>query len=360
MPDVLVIGGGIAGVSIAYELAEHCDVLLVEAEPTTAVHTTGRSAALYIPTYGAPLLRDLTVASGDRFTELASILDTPPLLTPRGELWIAVTEEAGQRIATLDLEPLSAADAVRFCPVLRAERLHAAAYDDAAMDVDVMSLHQGYARGLRARGGRILTSAPVRSITRSGASWQVTAGDEIVSVGTVVNAAGAWADQVAGLAGVPSIDLRPMRRTVAIAAGTAPVDRGWPSVTEIADEFYFKPEGDRVLISPADETPDEPGDAKPEELDIALAMDRVNEATTLGLRSVSASWAGLRSFVPDRHPVVGAWPEHPGFHFFAAQGGNGIQMAPALAVLGAQVVLGRDVDGPVDPAQLAPRISAGW
>lgn len=335
MVDVLVIGGGIAGVSVASELATHANVVLAEAEPELARHTTGRSAAIYAPSYGGPVVRELTRASRDLFGE--------GVLTPRLALWIAVDDEGVERLAALDAEPITPARAVELCPVLRPPL--AAKLDRTAMDIDVMTLHARYVRDLRASGGRIRTGTRVTGLRRDGDGW--------VADGTrydvVVNAAGAWADEVAEAAGVPTIGLSPRRRTIALARAAA--DPAWPMVADAADRFYFRPESGHVLISPADETPSEPCDARPDELDIALALERVNNATTLGLRSVHTAWAGLRSFVADRGPVVGAWPGHPGFVFFAGQGGYGIQMAPALARTGAGIALGSTPA----PAIMSPR-----
>jgi D-arginine dehydrogenase len=323
--DVLVIGGGIAGVSIAYELAEHADVVLLEAEPELARHTTGRSAAIYAPSYGGPVVRELTTASGPMFGD--------GILTPHPALWIAVDDEGVDRLGAFEAEPVTPREAVDLCPALRLPL--AARIDRSAMDIDVMALHAWYVSGLKERGGEVRTGEPVTELRRDGGGWIVNG----MRTQTVVNAAGAWADRIAELAGVPTIGLQPMRRTLALARATG-VDPAWPLVADAADSFYFRPESGHVMISPADETPSEPCDAKPDELDIAIALERVNAATTFGLRSVHTAWAGLRSFVADREPVVGAWPDHPGFVFFAGQGGYGIQMAPALARTGAAVVLG--------------------
>lgn len=325
MVDVLVIGGGIAGVSIAYELAADVTVTLLEAEPELAYHTTGRSAAIYTPSYGGPVVRELTRASGPMFGD--------GILTPRLTLWIAVDDDGVDHLRDLEADPITPEQAVALCPALRTPR--AAAIDDSAMDIDVMALHAGYVRGLQRRDGTIHRNSRVTELRRHNSGWIVNG----IHADTVVNAAGAWADQVAELAGVPTIGLQPMRRTIALAnAGTDP---DWPVVADAADSFYFRPDSGRLLISPADETSSPPCDAKPDDLDVAIAVDRVNAATTFGLRSVHTAWAGLRSFVADREPVVGAWPDHPGFVFFAGQGGYGIQMAPALARTGADIVLGR-------------------
>jgi D-arginine dehydrogenase len=335
MVDVLVIGGGIAGVSIACELAAHVSVTLLEAEPELARHTTGRSAAIYAPSYGGPAVRELTAASGPLFGD--------GILTPHSALWIAVDDEGVDHLREMDAEPLTPAQAVELCPALRTPL--AAAIDRSAMDIDVMALHARYVRGFKERGGTIHRSSRVTELRRDGDGWVVNG----ISAGTVVNAAGAWVDELAELAKVPPIGLQPMRRTIALAH--ADVDPAWPLVADTADSFYFRPESGHLLISPADETPSEPCDAKPDDLDVAIALERVNAVTTLGLRSVHTAWAGLRSFVADRSPVVGAWPDHPGFVFFAGQGGYGIQMAPALARTGAEVVLGSNLA----PAVMSPR-----
>jgi D-arginine dehydrogenase len=354
--DVVVIGGGIAGVSIAYELADRADVTLVETERMLAAHTTGRSAAIYAPSYGAPVIRELTVASGPKLAALESILDIPGLLNPRPALWLGYDQAGADAVARMieggNVHPVGVSETLAMCSALREDGFRAAALDTTSMDIDAMALHQGYVRGLKARGGRVLTGAPAE-VKQDGSGWLVTVGTQRIPASRVVNAAGAWVDVVAERAGVPPIGIRPLRRTIAIATGSMAVDASWPLVADAAEQWYFRPEGGRVLISPADETPSEPTDAKPDELDVALAMERVNEVTTLGLRSVHASWAGLRSFVADRLPVVGAWPEFPGFVFFAGQGGYGIQMAAALAEVGAATVLGTGSPGEIGLDRLA-------
>jgi D-arginine dehydrogenase len=367
-PDIAVVGGGIAGASVAHELAATRSVLLLEAEPALGTHSTARSAATWIPGHGVSAVRALITASGPRFARLAADLDTPPLLSPRRVLWVAadavgevaltaqLAERAGEPDAAIPVEP---DEARRLCPALRDVR--AAALVETAADVDVDALHRGYVRGLRRRGGTVRTDAGVVALRRAGDGWTIDLADgTVVHAGEVVDAAGAWADVVAGAAGVPRIGLTPLRRTIAVArvpdpARLQPPGGGLlPMACEAADRWYFKADGTNLLVSPADETPAEPGDARPDELDVALALERVEEVTGLGLRSVVRSWAGLRSFVPDRRPVVGAWPDHPGFWFVAGQGGSGIETAPALSALAAAVITGGTADVPVDPAELAP------
>jgi D-arginine dehydrogenase len=368
--DIAVIGGGIAGASVAHEVAATRSVTLLEAEPALGTHSTARSAATWIPGHGVAAVRALITASGPRFAVLAAELDAPPLLSPRPVLWTAsdaegeaalaaqVVERAGEPDAPVAVEP---DDARRRCPALREVR--AAALTEAAADVDVAALHDAYVRGLRDRGGTVRTSARVVALRRDGAGWRIgLANGDVLLAGEIVDAAGAWADAVAALAGVPPLGLTPLRRTIAVArvpdpARLRPPGGGpLPMACDALDRWYFKADGPHLLVSPADETPTDPGDARPDELDVALALERVEEVTRLGLRSVVTSWAGLRTFVPDRRPVVGALPDHPGFWFVAGQGGSGIETAPALSALAAAVVTGSAVPSSIalDPGELAP------
>ncbi|HXA41900.1 MAG TPA: FAD-dependent oxidoreductase [Candidatus Solibacter sp.] len=354
---VAVIGGGIAGVSIAYELAATAEVVLLEQEAELARHTTGRSAAKYLQTYGNDLVRALTVASRTGFDQMQAEFETAPLLKPQPLLWAAFSDAPQKVPVGGPLRELSVEEAVRMCPVLRAERLRGAAVDTSAMDIEVMALHQAYVRGLVSRGGEIRRASPVVGLQRVAGEWEVeTVGASPGAlVDVVVNAAGAWVDMVAAMAGARPIGIRPLRRTLFTCPVTwrQPIT-GWPFVADLGERFYFKAEHDHVLVSPADETPDEPGDARPLESDIAAAIEVVNAYTTLGLRSVRAAWAGLRSFVADRSPVVGARGSEPGFFWFAGQGGYGIQLAPALARAGAAVVS----DRPLPPDLTALGIAA--
>lgn len=353
MTRAVVVGGGIAGVSAAAELAARgAETVLVEAEQQLAHHTTGRSAAMYLPTYGGPVVRALTAASLGDFAAL-SVEHEAPLLSPRALVYVAgpggTVDHLLDESPTLRRAP--AAEAVERCPALRASWVTEAAVDDSGSDIDVLGLHQAYVRRLRTAGGEIVRGERVTSIRRDGSGWRV--GDRSCDV--VVDAAGAWGDVVAVAAGVRPVGLAPLRRTLF----TSPVDRpmaGWPLVAHADWHFYFKPEGDQVLVSPADETPSDPCDARPEEADVARAIEAVNEATDLGLRSVRASWAGLRTFTPDRSPVAGCRADEPGFAWSVGQGGYGIQMAPALARTAAALALGEPVpeDIGVEAAALSP------
>ncbi|HEU4426658.1 MAG TPA: FAD-binding oxidoreductase [Pilimelia sp.] len=336
--DVAVVGAGIAGVSVAYELTAGASVVLLEQEGQPAYHTTGRSAAMFLESYGSPQVRALTAASRAVFDAAGD------LLRPRPLLWVAHEGEAGPlaalaelRTANPALRPVDDAGARELCPVLRPGWCGAALVEPDASEIDVMGLHQHYLGGARRRGLRVLLNAPLRGGAHRGGRWTLETGAGQVTAGAVVNAAGAWADQVARNLGVRPVGLRPLQRTAAVARATG-VDPAWPLVAEVSEQFYFRPEGAGVLLSPADEAPSEPHDAHPDELAVAAAIERVNAATTLGLRSVIAAWAGLRTFAADRNPVVGPDPDLPSFCWLAGQGGFGIQTAPALARLAAELV----------------------
>ncbi|GAA4553206.1 FAD-binding oxidoreductase [Pseudonocardia xishanensis] len=365
-PDVIVIGGGIAGASVAYELAASRTVLLLEAEASLAMHSTGRSAATYIPGHGTATFRALIRASAARFPALAEELDAPPFLRPLTTVFTALDADGERELEVLQREwsaepdgprPLTGAETDRACPGLRGSRAGAIVQ---AADADAIGLHGAYVRGLRRRGGSVRRGARVTGIEPVGgcgggiAGWRVETATDGWTVPDVVVAAGAWTDTLAGLAGVRGARLQPYRRTIAISPCAVPA--GMPMLIDAADRFYAKPEGDALLLSPSDETPVGPGDAKPDELDVASALERTEEALHLGLRSVRTAWAGLRTFAPDRDPVVGSRPEHPGFHFFAGHGGSGIESAPALAALGAAVLTGAPVpaDIPVTAARVSP------
>lgn len=341
--DVAVIGGGMGGASVAAELAANLSVVLVEAESSAGAHSTGRSAAAFLPSYGGPVVRQLTAASRALYDARSTELGVE-LLRPRPLIWLGTDADGGRAVAQTvqengSLVPLTVSEAVAMFPPLRPERVAAAALDSSATDIDVASLHQAYLSDLKHRKGTILLHAPAREIRRTGSTWEVTAGDCVISCAKVVNAAGAWADDVARRAGVPTVGLQPKRRTAFISPPvyTGEVS-GLPLLSDSLERWYVKPEAGLLLGSPADETDSPPCDAKPDELEIARAIDEINEVTTLGLRSVRHAWAGLRSFVADRTPVVGAWTDHDGFYFVAGQGGYGIQMAPALARVAADIV----------------------
>jgi D-arginine dehydrogenase len=354
-----------AGMSLASELAATHSVIVLEQEGQLAHHATGRSAAAFLESYGGPEVRALTRASRP-LLEAAAV--DAPLLTRRPLLWIggpgrerAIAEMRRQQPG---LRGLSLADAQRMCSVVRPEWVAAAAVEPDAQDIDVAGLHQAYVREARRNGVIVARDSRVSEAAYDGRAWRLRHAGGTVSAGVVVDAAGAWADHVATLLGARPCGLRPLRRTVVIARTGQPVPASWPLVADVDDTFYFRPDGPHVLASPADETPSEPCDARPDEADVARAIERVNLATTLGIRSVVTAWAGLRTFAADRVPVMGYDPDVPGLFWLAGQGGYGIQTAPALARLAAGVLRG-DVlpsrEAPdVDPRALSPaRFRAG-
>ncbi|MGD9703205.1 MAG: NAD(P)/FAD-dependent oxidoreductase [Acidimicrobiia bacterium] len=364
--DVVVIGGGIAGVSAACELAETgMSVLLVEQEQQLAHHTTGRSAAIFLESYGPPAVQALTKSSRANYDDAPSRFDTPLLLHPRGALWVAPPDQLDDLEAMLattpTLERIDVDEVLRLSPVVRPEVVAAAGVERDAAEIDVLGLHQGYVRGLGSAGGTIERWWAVSEIDRAATGFVVrsSSGRE-VACGAVVNASGAWGDVVGALAGAEPIGLEPKRRTIAICPTKVALDPTGPLVGDVDHGYYWKAEGPNVLCSPADEHPSDPCDARPEELDVALAIERVNETTILDLRSVQASWAGLRTFAADRVPVCGEDADVPGFWWLVGQGGYGIQTAPAmarsLAGLLRHGVLPDDVLGAgVAPGDLSPR-----
>lgn len=355
---MLVIGGGIAGVSIGYELAGDHRVGLLEMEASLSYHSTGRSAAIFLESYGGRVVRALTTASRGFLEDPPDGFDTP-LLTPRAVLWAGRRGRASE-VGKLEAEvrPLvpsvrlvSSEEAHDICPILRPGWTELGLLEPGASDIAVHELHQGYTRGLRRRGGEIHVSSPVVAVERATGTWRVTSGHGDVFVApVVVNAAGAWVDVVARMAGVAPIGIQPCRRTIFMMG--APEHLGdishLPATVDVDTTFYLKPEGPQFLCSPADEDPSEPCDAQPEQIDIARALERIGEATTLSTRHVRASWAGLRNFVADRVPVAGFDPEMEGFFWFAGHGGYGIQTAPALSRVAAELI--RTGDVPTDLA----------
>jgi D-arginine dehydrogenase len=336
--DVAIIGSGIAGAGAAYELADGARVLLLEREDVHGYHTTGRSAALYIETYGNAVIRGLTRASRGFFEAPPAGFCDYPLLTPRGCLNIAradqldalaaATAEAGGAAV-----PLGRDAVLNLVPALRPDYVSAGLLEPSAMDADVAGLHQGFLKGARARGAEIRTGQEVVAIARQTSGLRVTcASGETFEAAVVVNAAGAWADRIAALAGAGTVGLQPMRRTALIVDAPPGVEsRAWPAVIDVDEQFYFKPDAGRILASPADETPSEPCDAWAEEMDVAVCVERMQAAADIPVRRIVRSWAGLRSFVADRSPVIGFDAGVPGFFWLAGQGGYGVQTAPAAA-----------------------------
>ncbi|MDH2416134.1 FAD-dependent oxidoreductase [Nocardioides sp. CER19] len=367
--DAIVIGGGIAGVSLAYELASERTVVLLEAESTLAHHTTGRSAATWLGTYGNEPVRALAAASRSFLVEPPEAMFEAPLTKPLGLLYVAgLGQSAALRAlhrSVAELTPeaqlLDRQETLAANRLLHPERIEGGLIEPGAMDVDVNELHAGYARALRRRGGQIVTRSRVIAAERVSTGWRVTtsAGDTYTSP-VVVNAAGAWVDEVAALHGAAPIGVRPLRRTMFAAPADGVDLASVPMTFAIDHSFYFKPEGPQLLCSPQDETLSPPGDAKPDELEIARAIEAINEITTLNIRHVRSPWAGLRTFAPDSTPVVGWAADADDLYWYAGQGGYGIQIGPAMARFAAAEILGHPVPPDIaatlsDPSVLSPR-----
>ncbi len=349
--DVIVVGAGMAGVGIAAQIGPKLRVVVLEQEAQPGYHTTGRSAAVFAESYGGPTVRLLSRGSREFLTQPPAGFANAPLLVPRGFLFIARDDQRDE-LQALAEQPdmrvtatrLSTREACERMPLLRPDYVADALFDEGASDIDVHALHQGYAAMLRRNGGTLLCNARVTAIERQQGNWHVTTEAGCFAAPLLVNAAGAWADEIAALAGVARIGLQPLRRTAALVdVPTASGMERWPLTIDIAEEFYFKPDAGRLLISPGDETPSPPCDAVPDEMDLAIAVDRIERATTLDVRRMHSRWAGLRSFVADRSPVAGFAVDAPGFFWLAGQGGYGIQTAPALSRFAASQLLGQPV-----------------
>jgi D-arginine dehydrogenase len=343
---IAVIGAGMAGASVAYELAPHFDVTMLEQEVQPGFHSTGRSAAVFSEDYGNRAVRAITALSRQFLLQPPFDDVERPLLTPRGAVFIA---NAGQRklLEVMQLERqrdsakntlLSQKELVSLVPVLNSE-WQSALWESEAMDIDVTTLHQAYLRHAKRRGATVLCNSRVVGITRKSGEWRVELEGGALEIDLIVNAAGAWADTVAGFAQVAPLGLLPKRRTAFLFIPPPNVQyKNWPVVIDVEERFYFKPEGELMLGSPADETPHAAADVQPDDLDVATAIDRIERATTLRINRVTAAWAGLRTFSSDKSPVVGFDPRVPDFFWLAGQGGYGIQMAPALALASASLI----------------------
>ena len=366
--DFLVIGGGIAGSSAAAELAAFGRVTVLEREAQPGYHATGRSAAMFTETYGPPAVRRLTAASRPLFAEPPPGFAAEAILWPRGILLVGRSDQLSGLQAALDnnpevagLAPLTAREAVQQVPVLRQDYVAGAVLEPEAMDIDVHALHQSFLRMLRARDGGLLTNAEVHQATWTGGHWRVETKAGTLEAGVLIDAAGAWADDVAALAGVQPLGLTPYRRTAILFDGPPDlsIDR-WPLACDVDEQFYFKPEGGRVLASPADETASPPCDAQAEELDVAVAVDRLHRATTMAITRIGHKRAGLRTFSADKVPAVGWDTGQEAFFWLAGQGGFGIQTSPALARATASLVRDRGmpsdlVDRGIAEADLSPQ-----
>lgn len=367
--DVLIVGAGIAGASLAWWLAPHRRVALLESESQPGYHATGRSAAMFMESYGPPGVRALTRASRGFYLAPPAGFTDRPLVTPRGALYVAAPGQ-GEALDALQAElapgcpGLQRLDAVatrQRVPCLREDQVIGALLDPDAMDLDVHALHQGFLRGARRAGATLLTDAELVRAEPGDAQWTVTtAAGTALRAAVLVNAAGAWADAVARRCGVRPVGLQPCRRSAFVFQPPAGLPiHDWPVVAGVDEGWYFKPDAGRLLGSPANADPVEPQDVQPEELDIATGIARIEAATTLQIRRPERTWAGLRTFAPDGEPVIGFDPAQPRFFWLAGQGGYGIQSAAGAGALAEALLRGPDLPGPlqaagVDPAVFAP------
>jgi len=350
--DVVIIGAGIAGASIASEIGADRSVLLLEAEEYPGYHATGRSAAFWTESYGGPLVQPLTTASR------AFLEDPPPEFAPsgflrlRGAVNIARDDEphlADQFLADfadsgLDLDRWSWTEAAALIPDLKPVWSHAIHEPDCC-DIDVAALHAAYLKDARRKGVKLVCRAPVSRIRKQGRLWELVAGGETHHATVIVNAAGAWADGIARMAGTRPVGIQPLIRNMVQIETDPPSSPGMPLVVGLDGSFYFKPEaGGSYWLSPHDEIPAEPGDVAPDELSVAVAIDRFEKVLDVQVMRVTRKWAGLRSFAPDRLPVIGFDPATDDFFWFAGQGGFGIQTAPAASKLARAILLGQPAD----------------
>lgn len=363
--DYVIIGGGMAGASAGYFLAKSGRVLLLERESQLGYHTTGRSAALYSETYGNAQIRSLTTGSRNFFLNPPENFSEYPLLTPRGVLLIGseaqrasverLYQDGHKLVPSVTL--IDRKKILEMVPIIRPEAAFMAVHEPDAMDIDVHGLLQGFLRGLRAQGGEVRTNTEVLHLTLDKDCWIIGTNNGEIKTSIVINAAGAWADKIAQLAGLPPVGLIPKRRTAITFSPPSDlkIDH-WPSVHDADEQYYFKPDAGRLLASPADETPADPCDAQPEELDIAICIDRLQTGTTLDVRRIDSRWAGLRSFVMDKSPVIGFDSSYSGFFWLAGQGGYGIQTAPAMGRLAANLAAGKSA--PTDLIDLGVEVMA--
>jgi D-arginine dehydrogenase len=362
--DVVVVGAGVAGTAAGAELATAGHrVTVVERESQPAHHASGRSASLLNESVGHPAVCALARLSRPFFEDPPEGFSEHPLLSPRGLLWVGEEPDAGALDALFAsavrtaqrLERIGADEVAALLPTFSpAAVAGGGVHEPDAMAIDTAELIAGNLRRLRRAGGELHTTSEAIEVRRDGGGWTVAAGGRQWSAGHVVNAAGAWADELARRAGVAPLGMRALRRTAALVPVTEDVS-AWPLVMDVAGRYYCEPESGGLLISPADETLVEPCDAQADELDVALAIERVAEASGLPIRSVRRAWAGLRTFAPDRAPVLGEESDAPGFWWIAGQGGAGIKTAPAMAQLLARMIAGE----PYPPEAIALGLTAG-
>ena len=358
--DIAIVGAGIAGASLAARLAGQASVLILEAEDQPGYHSTGRSAAFWSETYGGAAIQPLSTASGPWLWNPPADYGEAPFLGPRGELFIATADDIGALDAFADEFAASGVELARVDPRPRVPGLRdewsEALWEPSCADIHVAELHAACLKVARRGGADLRTAAVLEAAELDAGGWRLTTRAGAFRADVLVNAAGAWADPVAALAGVKPLGITPLRRTMVQLAVDPPLSADMPLIRDARDRFYVKPEaGGRGWLSPHDEIPTPPCDARPEEIDVAVAVDRLQQAVDWRVK-VERTWAGLRSFAPDRLPVYGFARDTPGFFWFAGQGGFGIQTAPAAAALAA-ALLGAPADpmvAAIDPERYSP------
>lgn len=361
--DFAIIGAGIAGASIAARMARQARVLLLEQESAPGYHSTGRSAALYSALYGNDTIKAITRASRAFFDSPPAGFCEYPLLSPRGVIYAGGDADAAfiAEIASLPLaESMETAEAIKRVPILTEESAAHCAWEPDAFDVDVHALHQGFLGMARNADAELVCGAGVTELKREVYGWRIVTTNGEFRATVVINAGGAWADRIAQLAGARELGIQPLRRTAMIIdAGIRGDFSRWPAVIAGDESWYIKPDAGLMLASPADETPTDPCDAQPEELDIAICADRIENRTRLQIKRVVRAWAGLRSFAPDRSPVVGYDAKVDNFFWLAGQGGYGVQTSPALSEIAAALALRQPIPGHIlaegfDAAAVSP------
>jgi D-arginine dehydrogenase len=366
--DVVIVGAGIAGASAAYALAPHTRVLVIEREERPGYHSTGRSAALFSATYGNAPVRALARAGRAFLESPPPGFAATPLLAPRGSVVYGAAAQGDAlaarceewRATGTEVRLLSGAEVRGLVPALRTGVAEGGVLEPGARDIDVDALHQGFLRGAKAAGATFVMNTELLAAEFAAGRWRLRTNAGEFDARVLVNASGAWTDRVAQIAGVAPLGIQPLRRTAVIfecARFAGP--QAWPMAVNADETLYFKADAGRFLASPADQTPTPPCDAQPEELDVATLIDRLERETLFEVKRLTAKWAGLRSFAPDRTPVCGFDPRQAAFFWLAGQGGYGIKTSPALSALAAALILQRAIpaalrDEGVEPAALSP------